>query len=72
MSRLLFLMAVIIVVYMLLKSFQKQTTKQDKSDVSEEMVRCSQCGIHLPRSESILADGNYFCCDEHRRKYDPK
>jgi uncharacterized protein len=72
MSRLLFLLAVITVVYMLLKSFQRQTSKPDESDEVEDMVRCSQCGVHLPRSESISADENYFCCDEHRREYKSK
>jgi uncharacterized protein len=31
------------------------------------MVRCAQCGVHLPRSEGFLSQGNYFCSDEHRR-----
>lgn len=33
----------------------------------EDMVRCLQCGVHLPRSEAFLVGGEYFCCDEHRR-----
>lgn len=33
----------------------------------EAMVRCAQCGIHLPRSEALLsADGRTFCCAAHR------
>ncbi len=77
MSRLLFLLAVAIVVYLLLKSYRRQAPGQDASasspdPASEEMVRCVQCGVHLPRSESIMAGGNFFCCDEHRREYKPK
>ena len=33
----------------------------------EDMVRCAQCGVHLPKSEAILARGDFYCCDEHRR-----
>jgi uncharacterized protein len=33
------------------------------------MVRCAQCGVHLPKSESILVGGNFFCCAEHRDAY---
>lgn len=69
MSRLLFLLAVAIVVYLLLRSFRRQAPKQDVSDSSEEMVRCAKCGVHLPKSESILAGGNFYCSDAHRREH---
>ncbi len=69
MSRLLFLLAVAIVVYLLLRSYRRQAPKQDDSKPAEEMVRCAQCGVHLPRSESILANGNFYCSDEHRRQH---
>ena len=76
MSRLLFLLAVVIVVYLLLKSYRRQAPKQDEpsspSESSEEMVRCVKCGVHLPKSESILAGGNFFCSDAHRREYNSK
>jgi uncharacterized protein len=31
------------------------------------MVRCTVCGVHLPRSESFTSRGKFFCSDEHRR-----
>jgi uncharacterized protein len=34
---------------------------------AEDMVRCAQCGVHLPRSESLLRDGRLFCSEEHAR-----
>jgi uncharacterized protein len=33
----------------------------------EDMVRCTQCGVHLPRSESLMRDGLLFCSEEHSR-----
>lgn len=72
MSRLLFLLAVIVIVYLLLRSFRKQSPKQDVPSVAEEMVRCAQCGVHLPKSESILAGGSYYCSDAHRREHTSK
>ena len=72
MSRLLFLLAVVIVVYLLLKSYRKQPPKPDVYAQAEDMVRCAQCGVHLPRSESILAGGNFYCSDEHRRQHTSK
>lgn len=72
MSRLLFLVAIIVVVYLLLRSYRRQAPKQDMPGEAEEMVRCAHCGVHLPKSESILAGGNYYCCDAHRREHSSK
>lgn len=73
MSRLLFLLAVGIVVYLLLRSYRRPAPKQDAPAApAEEMVRCVVCGVHLPKSESILAGGNFFCSDAHRREYTSK
>lgn len=72
MSRLLFLLAVVVVVYLLLRSFRRQAPKQDASAPAEEMVRCAQCGVHLPKSESILSGGNFYCSDAHRREHSSK
>ncbi len=38
--------------------------------VSEDMVRCARCGVHLPRSESITREEKVFCGEEHARLRD--
>jgi uncharacterized protein len=43
--------------------------KQEPPHAAERMVACRQCGVHLPVSESVEADGEYFCSDEHRRMF---
>lgn len=68
MSRLLLLIAIAVVVYLLIKSYRKNVRPQDKS-VAEDMVRCAHCGVHLPKGESIQADGHFFCGAEHRDAY---
>lgn len=68
MSRLLLLAAIAAVVYLLLRSFRKSVPPPQDPAV-EDMVRCAQCGVHLPRSESILSAGNFFCSAEHRDAY---
>lgn len=67
MSRLIFLIAIIAVVYFLLRSYRKSASRNDASPISEEMVRCVECGVHLPKSESILSSGEFFCSEAHRR-----
>lgn len=34
---------------------------------AERMVACAHCGLHVPESESVQADGVHYCSGEHRR-----
>lgn len=34
---------------------------------NEAMVRCAHCGIHLPRSEAYMQQGQTWCCAEHAK-----
>jgi len=71
MSRLLVLAVVVFIVYWLLKSYRKQLLDEDeaKPRPAEDMVRCEQCGVHLPKRESMFTEGKYFCSQEHHRLY---
>jgi uncharacterized protein len=75
MSRVLFILAVVAVVYLLFKSrhagHSRATPAEgaDRLRPAEDMVRCVQCGVHLPRSEAILAGGKFYCCEAHRLAY---
>lgn len=69
MSRLIFFVAIAVVVYVLLKSYRKNSTPPQSQTQTEDMVRCLQCGVHVPRSESVQADGKNFCCAAHRDAY---
>lgn len=66
MSRLLLIIAIVAVVYLLIRSFRKQAPQQDKAISAEDMVRCAHCGVHLPKGESIQDNGQFFCGAEHR------
>lgn len=73
MSRLIFIVIIIALVYWLLTSYRRRSNKP--SDVAkpqdatkpQDMVSCAHCGVHLPKSESRLVDGKYYCCDAHSR-----
>ncbi len=77
MSRLLFLVAAATVVYLLLKSYRARLSGEEPSGGAEQprraedMVRCVHCGVHLPKSESILAGDNYYCSEAHRLAHRP-
>jgi uncharacterized protein len=63
------LIAIVALVFWLLKRYRNGLDKRQEPRIAgdEEMVRCAQCGVHHPRSESIAADGRFFCSSEHRR-----
>jgi uncharacterized protein len=65
MGRLLFVFAILVVVYLLFRSYRKNLSRQDRP-VTEDMVRCAHCGVHLPKGESVRAEGMDFCSVEHR------
>jgi uncharacterized protein len=39
---------------------------------SIEMVRCAECGLHLPESEALPGRGGQFCCAEHRSRFEAR
>lgn len=71
MSRLIFIVVVIALAYWLYKSYRKRLPKQDESTREQnmtngqDMISCAHCGIHVPKSESLLLDGKYYCCTAH-------
>ncbi|CAG9244777.1 PP0621 family protein [Paraburkholderia unamae] len=43
-----------------------------KGALPEPMVRCAECGVHAPRSESVTVGARSFCSAEHARAYDAR
>ncbi|CAH2773510.1 MAG: hypothetical protein CBHOC_0125 [uncultured Caballeronia sp.] len=37
--------------------------------LADPLIRCAQCGVHTPRSESIVVSGERFCCADHARAH---
>jgi uncharacterized protein len=40
------------------------------SSAPQEMVACAQCGVHLPRGESLPGRGGVFCGEAHRAAFE--
>ncbi len=68
--RLILLAVIVWIIYRLIKGYTKSLAKtQSKSpgQISEDMVRCAQCGVHIPKSEGLFAEGKVFCSEAHRK-----
>jgi uncharacterized protein len=64
----LLLLALFVIVLMFLRQAQGARTRRDASRARppERMVSCAVCKLNLPVSESLFADGRYYCCAAHR------
>jgi uncharacterized protein len=71
-GKLLLILAALILVYAVVKAYQGRSRRREgppspRGPAAEDMVRCARCGVHLPRSESLMSGGEFFCSEEHRR-----
>lgn len=82
MGKLIFWAIVIVAVLLVARILARQHAKQTAApradslprrgaappvDQPETMVRCAHCGIHMPRSEALLIDGETWCSGEHAK-----
>ncbi len=54
----------------LLSKTRRPTTHQPPSHDGETMVRCEQCGLHVPKNQAFESGGKYYCCEEHKDNAD--
>ena len=40
--------------------------------VPKAMLRCAECGMHLPADEALPGKGGVFCSSEHRASYEAR
>ena len=69
-AKILLIVVVFAAVYFLLRGYARSfgaRPPQDRMRNGEDMVRCRHCGLHLPRGESLSAEGDFYCSEEHRR-----
>ncbi len=42
--------------------------RPNPSTAITEMVACSVCKVHLPRSEALIGQEGFYCSEAHRRQ----
>jgi uncharacterized protein len=68
--RVLFYALLLAVLYVAVKRWRTGPARQRRRPVRAvtRMVRCAQCGLHLPEGEAIREGQRFFCSPEHRRR----
>ncbi|MGZ8153742.1 MAG: PP0621 family protein [Burkholderiales bacterium] len=73
--KLILILIAFAVVYWIIKSYKKKLDARGRGNApaaGEDMVRCAQCGVHLPRSESLMSGELFYCTPDHRRLHQRK
>lgn len=77
MSRLLFIIVLLVVGYLLLQSWQRKLDEAKKSNKKtgfgrlikkSQIIKCEQCGLHIPQAEAVTHGGKHFCSLEHAQQ----
>ena len=67
MGRLLFFLLLALIVYLAIKALTRRPPAKAPRKDAEKMVHCDQCGLYLPESEAIHAQGRHYCSVDHQR-----
>lgn len=74
--KLLLLLIAVLVLFLLLRGSWRRArsrppaSKPADGEAPQTMLRCAQCGIHLPRDEALSGRGGVFCGDVHREAFE--
>ena len=72
MAKIILLVLGLLLVYWILKGYRRRVDRgepQPPVGGGEKMVQCARCGVHLPRSESITTQDEFYCSAEHQRAH---
>ena len=73
MKFILLLLAVIVLLWLLRGSLRRHRPPPSPPQAPPQpqaMLQCAQCGLHLPRDESLPGKGGVFCGEAHRRAFE--
>jgi len=59
-----------LIVYLVIQIFKrwaanKKSVSNSHLEKEKKMVKCKVCQLHIPESEALRKDGDYFCSQEH-------
>ncbi|MDQ7976611.1 PP0621 family protein [Paraburkholderia sp. SARCC-3016] len=48
---------------------QSPGNRAARHQLPEPMIRCVECGVHAPKSDSVTVDGRIFCGHDHAQRF---
>ncbi|MGF6658104.1 uncharacterized protein OKW34_008694 [Paraburkholderia youngii] len=46
-----------------------RSSNGQQPQLAEPMIRCVECGVHAPKSDSVSVAGQAFCCAAHAQRH---
>ena len=65
MVRLLFWIALIAAAVWLWRRINRPSTRPAEPEQAAPMVRCAQCGVHVPRDKALPQGQHWYCSQAH-------
>jgi uncharacterized protein len=53
------------------RASEQQRRKPDSPPKVTDMVRCAQCGVHVPANEAVVGQKGQYCSSAHRLIMEP-
>jgi uncharacterized protein len=75
--RILALALIIWLIYRMIKQWltnkrDRQVESRKETPAVGKMVKCEQCGLHIPEQEAVQSQGRHFCSIQHRDQFSSK
>lgn len=68
--RILIIVAVVwLAVHLVRRALAQRRARQEERPPGQipRMLPCTHCGVYVPESQAVFADGKPYCSEEHRR-----
>ena len=46
------------------------TARETGAGTPQDMVACTHCQVHIPRSDAIAGASGQYCCADHRQRHE--
>jgi len=69
--RLLFWLAIIFTAIWLWRRLTRRAAPKQSVSTPTPMVRCTQCGVHVPREQALQYDEHWYCSQAHLEQDSP-
>ncbi len=63
--RILILIAIALFLYIIINNQLRKLKSTRPKTITEQMVQCEHCGLHILQNEAIEKDHHFFCSEEH-------
>ena len=63
--RILVLIAIGLLLYVIIGNLLRKNRPSSSKPLSEKMVQCQHCGLHVLEQEAIQDGGDYYCSQDH-------